>query len=49
VKYSTDIDITLDNMAGQNFCGKVNEYSELIGEEQKGISVIQWYAILIML
>ncbi|KAG8093675.1 hypothetical protein GUJ93_ZPchr0012g21257 [Zizania palustris] len=40
-KDSTDIDIALDNMTGQNFCEKVNEYSELMGEEQKGIGVIQ--------
>ncbi|XP_015618205.1 tRNA nucleotidyltransferase cca2 isoform X2 [Oryza sativa Japonica Group] len=40
-KDSTDIDIALDNMTGQNFCEKVNEYSELLGEEQKGIGVIQ--------
>ncbi|XP_062202111.1 tRNA nucleotidyltransferase cca2-like [Phragmites australis] len=40
-KDSADIDIALDNMMGQNFCEKVNEYSELIGEEQKGIGVIQ--------
>jgi len=48
-KDSADIDVALDNMTGQNFCEKVNEYLELIGEEQKGIGVIQWYAILIML
>ena len=48
-KDSADIDIALDNMTGQNFCEKVNEYLELVGEEQKGIGVIQWYAILIML
>uniref|UniRef100_A0ACD5YJF2 Uncharacterized protein n=1 Tax=Avena sativa TaxID=4498 RepID=A0ACD5YJF2_AVESA len=36
-KDSTDIDIALDNMTGQNFCERVNEYSEFIGEEQKGI------------
>jgi hypothetical protein len=46
---SADIDIALDNMTGQNFCEKVNEYSELMGEEQKGIGVIQWYALLIVL
>uniref|UniRef100_A0ACD5Y5F5 Uncharacterized protein n=1 Tax=Avena sativa TaxID=4498 RepID=A0ACD5Y5F5_AVESA len=40
-KDSTDIDIALDNMTGQNFCERVNEYSEFIGEEQKGIGVIQ--------
>ncbi|KAJ1265012.1 hypothetical protein BS78_08G045200 [Paspalum vaginatum] len=40
-KDSGDIDIALDNMTGQNFCEKVNEYSEFIGEEQKGIGVIQ--------
>ncbi|XP_062204118.1 CCA tRNA nucleotidyltransferase, mitochondrial-like isoform X2 [Phragmites australis] len=40
-KDSADIDIALDNMTGRNFCEKVNEYSELIGEEQKGIGVIQ--------
>ncbi|KQJ92057.1 putative CCA tRNA nucleotidyltransferase 2 isoform X2 [Brachypodium distachyon] len=40
-KDSADIDIALDNMTGQNFCEKVNEYSELMGEEQKGIGVIQ--------
>jgi tRNA nucleotidyltransferase/poly(A) polymerase len=40
-KDSADIDIVLDNMTGQNFCEKVNEYSELMGEEQKGIGVIQ--------
>ncbi|RLN30446.1 putative CCA tRNA nucleotidyltransferase 2 [Panicum miliaceum] len=40
-KDSADIDIALDNMTGQNFCEKVNEYLELIGEEQKGIGVIQ--------
>uniref|UniRef100_A0A0D9XXD3 Poly A polymerase head domain-containing protein n=1 Tax=Leersia perrieri TaxID=77586 RepID=A0A0D9XXD3_9ORYZ len=40
-KDSTDIDIALDNMTGQNFCEKVNEYSGLLGEEQKGIGVIQ--------
>lgn len=40
-KDSADIDIALDNMTGQNFCEKVNEYSNLIGEEQKGIGVIQ--------
>uniref|UniRef100_A0A804PSX4 Uncharacterized protein n=1 Tax=Zea mays TaxID=4577 RepID=A0A804PSX4_MAIZE len=28
-------------MTGQNFCEKVNEYSKLIGEQQKGIGVIQ--------
>ena len=48
-KDSADIDIALDNMTGQNFCEKVNEYLELMGEEQKGIGVIQWYVILIML
>ena len=48
-KDSADIDVALDNMTGQNFCEKVNEYLELIGEEQKGIGVIQWYVILIML
>jgi hypothetical protein len=46
---SADIDIALDNMTGQNFCEKVNEYSELMGEEQKGIGVIQWYALPIVL
>ncbi|TVT98693.1 hypothetical protein EJB05_55985, partial [Eragrostis curvula] len=40
-KDSADIDIALDNIMGQTFCEKVNEYSELIGEEQKGIGVIQ--------
>ncbi|XP_039799960.1 tRNA nucleotidyltransferase cca2-like isoform X3 [Panicum virgatum] len=40
-KDSADIDIALDNMTGQNFCEKVNEYLELMGEEQKGIGVIQ--------
>ncbi|KAL6655498.1 hypothetical protein ACP70R_006324 [Stipagrostis hirtigluma subsp. patula] len=40
-KDSADIDIALDNLTGQNFCEKVNEYSELIGEEQKGIGFIQ--------
>ncbi|AQK79518.1 Polynucleotide adenylyltransferase family protein [Zea mays] len=40
-KDSADIDIALDNMTGQNFCEKVNEYSKLIGEQQKGIGVIQ--------
>ncbi|XP_039835787.1 tRNA nucleotidyltransferase cca2-like isoform X4 [Panicum virgatum] len=40
-KDSADIDVALDNMTGQNFCEKVNEYLELIGEEQKGIGVIQ--------
>jgi hypothetical protein len=49
-KDSTDIDIALDNMMGQKFCEKVNEYSKFIGEkEQKGIGVIQWYAIFITL
>lgn len=47
-KDSTDIDIALDNMTGQNFCEKVNEYSKLIGEQQKGIGVIQWYVIFTM-
>ncbi|CAM0950162.1 unnamed protein product [Alopecurus aequalis] len=40
-KDSTDIDIALDNMTGQNFCERVNEYSKFMGEEQKGIGVIQ--------
>ncbi|KAK3136232.1 hypothetical protein QOZ80_5BG0430040 [Eleusine coracana subsp. coracana] len=40
-KDSADIDIALDNMTGQNFCEKVNEYSKMVGEEQKGIGVIQ--------
>lgn len=40
-KDSADIDIALDNMTGRSFCEKVNEYSELMGEEQKGIGVIQ--------
>ncbi|CAL5098089.1 unnamed protein product [Urochloa decumbens] len=40
-KDSADIDIALDNMMGQNFCEKVNEYLESIGEKQKGIGVIQ--------
>ncbi|XP_066358932.1 tRNA nucleotidyltransferase cca2-like isoform X2 [Miscanthus floridulus] len=40
-KDSADIDIALDNMTGQNFCEKVNEYSKLIGEQQRGIGVIQ--------
>ncbi|TVU15639.1 hypothetical protein EJB05_39171, partial [Eragrostis curvula] len=40
-KDPADIDIALDNMTGQNFCEKVNEYSELMGEEQKKIGVIQ--------
>ncbi|CAL4903999.1 unnamed protein product [Urochloa decumbens] len=40
-KDSSDIDIALDNMMGQNFCEKVNEYLESIGEKQKGIGVIQ--------
>lgn len=47
-KDSADIDIALDNMTGQNFCEKVNEYSKLIGEQQKGIGVIQWYVIFTM-
>jgi hypothetical protein len=49
-KDSTDIDIALDNMMGQSFCEQVNAYSKFIGEkEQKGIGVIQWYAIFITL
>ncbi|KAF8658149.1 hypothetical protein HU200_059620 [Digitaria exilis] len=40
-KDSADIDIALDNMTGQHFCEKVNEYSGLVGEKQKGICVIQ--------
>ncbi|TVU00629.1 hypothetical protein EJB05_53929 [Eragrostis curvula] len=40
-KDSADIDIALDNIMGQTFCEKVNEYSKVIGEEQKGIGVIQ--------
>ncbi|KAF7064426.1 hypothetical protein CFC21_070739 [Triticum aestivum] len=40
-KGSADIDIALDNMTGQNFCERVNEYSKFMGEEQKGIGVIQ--------
>ncbi|KAF8768940.1 hypothetical protein HU200_007080 [Digitaria exilis] len=40
-KDSADIDIALDNMTGQHFCEKVNEYSGMMGEKQKGIGVIQ--------
>ena len=46
-KGSADIDIALDNMTGQNFCERVNEYSKFMGEEQKGIGVIQWYEFFI--
>ncbi|TVU25147.1 hypothetical protein EJB05_27629, partial [Eragrostis curvula] len=37
---SADIDIALDNMTGQNFAVNVNEYTELIGEEQADAIVI---------
>jgi hypothetical protein len=37
-----DIDIALDNMLGRDFCEKVNEYLESVGEQQQGIGVIQW-------
>ncbi|CAO2036751.1 unnamed protein product [Urochloa humidicola] len=38
-KDSTDIDIALDNTTGQNFCNKINEYSECLGMGQKAIVV----------
>nr|CAB3463211.1 unnamed protein product [Digitaria exilis] len=40
-KDSADIDIALDNMTGQHFCEKVNEYLGLMGEKQKAVGVIQ--------
>ncbi|TVU03059.1 hypothetical protein EJB05_51387, partial [Eragrostis curvula] len=47
---SADIDIALDNMTGQNFAVNVNEYTELIGEEQADAIVIPrtsggWHSI----
>uniref|UniRef100_A0ACD5VJB4 Uncharacterized protein n=1 Tax=Avena sativa TaxID=4498 RepID=A0ACD5VJB4_AVESA len=39
-KDSNDIDIALDNgITGQDFCRKVNQYLEWIGEDQKGVGV----------
>ncbi|CAN6274716.1 unnamed protein product [Urochloa humidicola] len=39
-KEPADIDIALDNMTGQDFCMKVNEYRELIGEEKERIDFV---------
>lgn len=36
-------------MTGLDFCMKVNEFMELIGEEKKKIHLVLWYAILFML
>ncbi|GMP47797.1 hypothetical protein CsSME_00015380 [Camellia sinensis var. sinensis] len=36
-----DIDIAIDNMMGQEFCGKVNDYLSSTGEEAQGVGVIQ--------
>nr|CAB3472837.1 unnamed protein product [Digitaria exilis] len=32
---SADIDIAVDNMTGRDFCEKVKEFNELIGEKEK--------------
>ncbi|KAK9169749.1 hypothetical protein Syun_001889 [Stephania yunnanensis] len=36
-----DIDIALDDMKGEEFCEKVNEYCSYIGQEEKKIGVIR--------
>lgn len=36
-------------MTGLDFCMKVNEFIELIGEKKKDIHLARWYAILFML
>jgi tRNA nucleotidyltransferase/poly(A) polymerase len=38
---SHDIDIAIDDMLGKEFCKKVNEYLESIGEETQGVGIIQ--------
>ena len=40
-KHSSDIDIALDTMMGEEFAGKVNEYLKEKGEETHGVGVIQ--------
>ena len=35
-----DIDITLDNMLGKEFCDKVNEYLKSIDEEACNVGLI---------
>ncbi|XP_073013457.1 tRNA nucleotidyltransferase cca2 [Typha latifolia] len=36
-----DIDIALDDMLGRDFCEKINEYLQSVGEEKQGVGVIQ--------
>ena len=40
-KHSSDIDIALDTMMGEEFAAKVNEYLQEKGEETHGVGVIQ--------
>ena len=39
-KESYDIDIAIDNMLGEEFCNKVNEYLKSIDEEVSSVGVI---------
>eukprot|EP00249_Psilotum_nudum_P021937 c28308_g1_i1 orf=785-2548(-) len=36
-----DIDIAIDNMLGREFCEKVNQYLQSIGEEARGVGIIR--------
>ncbi|KAI3983244.1 hypothetical protein MKX01_013311 [Papaver californicum] len=40
-KQSVDIDIALDNMMGEDFCQKVNEYSLFLGEKRQKIDIVE--------
>ena len=40
-KFSSDIDIALDTMMGEEFANRVNEYLKEKGEETHGVGVIQ--------
>ncbi|KAK1275469.1 hypothetical protein QJS04_geneDACA001839 [Acorus gramineus] len=40
-KESKDIDIALDDMLGREFCEKINQYLDFMGEETRDIGVIQ--------
>jgi hypothetical protein len=39
-KESYDIDIAIDNMLGEEFCNKVNDYLKNINAEVCGVGVI---------
>ncbi|KAI3839319.1 hypothetical protein MKX03_031029 [Papaver bracteatum] len=40
-KQSVDMDIALENMMGEDFCKKVNEYSLFVGEKDQKIGIVE--------